>query len=300
MPPPSPRQPADDPTSIHHAVLSGTDDDHDRTPTHVGDTSDDPERDPRRRGDGPPAPAQELQRLELARLESSVAALERAHAVHDRGILRMRRQLTESTSALRSLAVTVATLDGYLRQRTPDAAIVLHYPNGSHRHLDVGAVGNTEQLGQHLCELVIRAHPSTLGATVHPAATIQQVAFSLRVFNHLAQLLPHGIEHHDVRRSWDYRELRSGRAATAVVGEAALDLARSLPALRDQLDSQLRFHQQRVADLAGRTTAMFAGFDELTALRQRLDALQTARLGGDRVTARPAPRAIRQSTGIDI
>lgn len=223
--------------------------------------------------------------LELAQLESRVTALERARAVHDRGLTRMRSHLDTSIAAVRTTSTALAALAPLLERFDPDAATRLHHRDGTVRSLAFGEVGNSERLGQHLIDTVRTTSPTAVEpVVVRPVVTVNAVEFTLTIGRHLIGLTPDGVAHRHLERSWEPRELRYGHPNPAGIGQSAVNLARSLPDQHTRLSEHLGEHQQRVADLSTRTTARFPHLDGLTELRQQLDTLRA-----ELVTDNPSP-----------
>lgn len=228
--------------------------------------------------------------LEMAQLESRVTALERSRAVHDRGLTRMRSHLDASITAVRDAGAALAAVAPLLERLDPDAPIRLHHSDGTARSLPVGEVGNTERLGRHLIEATRATNP-TAGATIQPCCTIGNVECTLTVARHVVRLTPTGVDHRHLERTWDHTELRYRNPSPAGIGQAAVNLARSLPEQHTRLTDHLGEHQRRVTELSARIDTRFPHLDELATLRHQLDTLQAELVAHEPAPepARPAP-----------
>jgi hypothetical protein len=114
---------------------------------------------------------------------------------------------------------------------------------------------------------------------------------------------PPGLDHHDIRRSWERVTLLSPHTNPIGIGQAVINLARSLPEQHQRLADYGEQQRQRLDELTAKADTPFANADELDRKRRDLAALHTELTAITEPELAPPPAlAVRpgRSAGIDL
>ncbi len=242
--------------------------------------------------------------LTAAQLESQVTALERARRVHDRGQKRIRCHIDQIAAGLETARTARRTLDELLPRHNPDTPTLLHDERTTTTHT-AGETGNTERLGQHIADAARRHH---YGRPPQLIAHLSGLPFHLHLEGAHFHVAPGGIDHLEVRRSWERGALLSHSTNPIGIGQAVTNLARSLPEHHQRLSGYIDQQQQRLDDLTAKADTPFAHRDELDTKRRDLAALHAELTAitepgpapEPAPAAQPEPTRPTRSIGIDL
>jgi len=207
--------------------------------------------------------------LTAAQLESQVIALERARRVHDRGQQRIGSHIDQLAAGLGTARTARRRLEELLPQYKTETPTLLHDQRTT-ATLTPGEAGNTERLGQHILE---QARRHQWGRPAQIVAHAHGVPFQLHLDGIHFHVAPPGIEHSEIRRSWERGALLSHSTNPIGIGQAVTNLARSLPEQHHRLAGYIDQQQQRLDDLTAKADTPFAHRDQLDTKRRDLAAL---------------------------